>query len=62
MKYRQIDNKKASAALEYRDGCLFWRENRVPGIKSGDRAGFNVNSGSSKGYRRIKLNGKTLLL
>ena len=58
MKPRKITGKKIAdikKLLRYEDGKVFWKEDRKPRIKAGDRAGTR----HSAGYRSIKINGRS---
>ena len=58
MKPRKItdeDITNIKKLLRYEDGKVFWKEDRKPRIKAGDRAG----TPQSLGYRTIKISGRS---
>lgn len=50
---------EALAIWEYRDGRLYWRENRGPRGRAGDEAGWVYCSRLGLQYWRIKVDGKS---
>lgn len=52
---------EALALLEYRDGNLYWRENRGQSIKAGDKAGSVFCNRPGLQYRQLKVGGKKYL-
>ena len=54
-----IKVEKLKELLEYIDGELYWKEDRKPGIKKGDRAG-GVDIIKGKPYRKLTVCGNRL--
>jgi len=52
---------EALAIWEYRDGHLYWRENRGKKMKAGDKAGRVYCFRQGLQYRQLKVGGKTYL-
>ena len=50
---------EALALWEYRDGNLYWRENRGKKMKAGDKAGCVYCDRSGLQYRQLEVCGKT---